>query len=93
MTQFGRFVTMMKKDLEEYRIVQDTHFSPGGASGGTGQAGVAQSVETHVFLETGADDDAAQQILGVGERTCFLHAFCRDDLKPKVRASKSSRAA
>lgn len=93
MTQMGRFAKMAKLPLTGYSIIQDTHFSLGGASGGTGQAGVAQPVETHVFLETEADDEAAQQILGVGERTCFLHAFCRDDLKPKVRASKSSRAA
>lgn len=93
MTQMGRFSHMAKLPLKNYSIIQDTHFSLGGASGGTGQAGVAQPVETHVYLETEADDDVAQQILGVGERTCFLHAFCRDDLKPKVRASKSSRAA
>ncbi len=93
MTQMGRFAKMARLPLTGYSIIQDTHFSLGGASGGTGEAGVAQPVETHVFLETEADDDAAQQILGVGERTCFLHAFCRDDLKPKVRASKSSKAA
>ena len=93
MTQMGRFAKMAKLPLKGYSIIQDTHFSLGGASGGTGQAGIAQPVETHVFLETEADDAVAQQILGVGERTCFLHAFCRDDLKPKVRASKSSRAA
>lgn len=93
MTQMGRFSKMAKLPLTGYSIIQDTHFSLGGASGGTGQAGVAQPVETHVYLDTDADDAAAQQILEVGERTCFLHAFCRDDLKPKVRAAKSSRAA
>lgn len=93
MTQMGRFAKMAKLPLTGYSIIQDTHFSLGGASGGTGQAGIAQPVETHVYLDTDADDAAAQQILEVGERTCFLHAFCRDDLKPKVRASKSSRAA
>lgn len=93
MTQLGRYAHMAKLLLTGYSIIQDTHFSLGGASGGTGQAGVAQPVETHVFLETDSDDDVAQQLLGVGERTCFLHAFCRDDLKPKVRASKSSQAA
>jgi organic hydroperoxide reductase OsmC/OhrA len=93
MTQMGRFAKMAKLPLTGYSIVQDTHFSLGGASGGTGQAGIALPVETHVFLDTDADDAAAQKILEVGERTCFLHAFCRDDLKPKVRASKSSRAA
>jgi organic hydroperoxide reductase OsmC/OhrA len=93
MTQMGRFSKMAKLPLTGYAIIQDTHFSLGGASGGTGQAAVAQPVETHVYLETDADNDTAQKILEVGERTCFLHAFCRDDLKPKVRGSKTSRAA
>ncbi|MBO6783785.1 MAG: OsmC family protein, partial [Alphaproteobacteria bacterium] len=94
MTQMGRFSHMGKLPLTSYRIIQDTHFSLGGASGGTGQAGTAEPVETHVFLETDdLGDDDAQQILGVGERTCFLHAFCRDDVKAKVRSSKAAKAA
>jgi hypothetical protein len=93
MTQLGRFSHMAKLPLDGYRVIQDTHFSLGGASGGTGQAGIATPVETHTYLDTGADDDTAQQILGVGERTCFLHAFCRDDVKAKVRAAKSAKAA
>ena len=93
MTQFGRFVAMMKKDLEEYRIVQDTHFSLGGASGGTGQAGTADPVETHVYLQTSEDEDFAREILDISEQTCFLHAFCRTDMKTKVRVSRRTRAA
>ena len=94
MTQVGRFSKMAKLPLTGYRIIQDTHFSPGGASGGTGQAGTAEPVETHLYLDVdGASDDDAQQILGVGERTCFLHAFCRDDVKAKVRTSKAPKAA
>ena len=92
MTQMGRFSKMAKLPLTRYAIVQDTHFSLGGASGGTGQAAVAQPVETHVYLATDADDEVAQKILEVGERTCFLHAFCRDSLKPKVRAGKRAGA-
>ncbi|MBN42998.1 MAG: hypothetical protein CL573_05870 [Alphaproteobacteria bacterium] len=92
MTQMGRFAKMAKLPMTEYSIIQDTHFSLGGASGGTGKAAVAKPVETHVYLETGAGDDTAQKILEVGERTCFLHAFCRDDLKPKVRGVRKSRA-
>ena len=93
MTQMGRFAGMSKQPMNDYSIIQDTHFSLGGASHGTGQAGTAQPVETHVFIDSDHDDSVAQDILGVAERTCFLHAFCRDDLKPKVRAIKTSRAA
>ncbi len=47
MTQFGRLVPMLGLDLPQYQILQDTHFSLGGASGGTGRAGEADPVETH----------------------------------------------
>jgi len=85
MTQFGRFVSMLKLDLPDYRIVQDTHFSLGGASGGTGKAGEADPIETHVYLETSEPEDTAREMLDISEQTCFLHAFCKTDLKTKLR--------
>lgn len=85
MTQFGRFVSMLKLDLPDYRIVQDTHFSLGGASGGTGKAGEADPIETHVYLETSETVETAQEMLDISEQTCFLHAFCRTDLKTKLK--------
>lgn len=85
MTQFGRFVSMLKLNLPDYRIVQDTHFSLGGASGGTGKAGEADPIETHVYLETSESDETAQEMLDISETTCFLHAFCKTDLKTKLR--------
>lgn len=85
MTQFGRFVSMLKLDLPDYRIVQDTHFSLGGASGGTGRPGEADPLETHVYLETSESDETAQEMLDISEQTCFLHAFCRTDLKTKLK--------
>jgi len=74
----------VKKPLQEYRILQDTHFSKGGASGGTGKAGSADPVETHVYLVTEEGDDFARQALDMSEQTCFLHAFCKTDLKTRV---------
>ena len=85
MTQFGRYAKIVKKELEEYKIVQDTHFSLGGASGGTGKAGSADPVETHVFLKTSEEDEFAQTSLDMSEQTCFLHAFCKADLKTRVK--------
>lgn len=85
MTQFGRYAKIVKKDLQEYRIIQDTHFSLGGASGKTGKSGTADPVETHVFLKTSENDEFAQTILDMSEQTCFLHAFCKADLKTRVK--------
>lgn len=84
MTQFGRFVSMLKLDLPDYRILQNTHFSLGGASGGTGVAGTADPIETHVYLTTSESEAVAQEMLDISEKTCFLHAFCRTDLKTKL---------
>ncbi|MEE9426814.1 MAG: OsmC family protein [Paracoccaceae bacterium] len=88
MTQFGRFVSMLGLDLPDYRIVQDTHFSLGGATGGTEKPGQADPVETHVFLETNETIETAQEMLDISEKTCFLHAFCRTDLKVKLKVKR-----
>ncbi|MYF46818.1 MAG: OsmC family peroxiredoxin, partial [Rhodobacteraceae bacterium] len=85
MTQFGRFVSMLNLDLPDYRIVQDTHFSLGGATGGTGKVGEAGPIETHVYLETSEPDQTAQEMLDIAERTCFLHAFCQTNLKTRLK--------
>ena len=84
MTQFGRYAKIAGKRLERYRVAQDTHFSLGGASAGTGAAGSAEPVETHVYLDTREDDEFARTALDMAEQTCFLHAFCRSDLKTRV---------
>ena len=88
MTQFGRLASMLKLDLHDYRIVQDTHFSVGGASGGTSEAGSADPVETHVYLQTSESDEVASEMVDLAEQTCFLHAFCRTDLKTKLRVKR-----
>lgn len=88
MTQLGRYAKIAKKHLDAYNIVQDIHFSPGGASGGTGQAGRADPVETHVYLHSDEDSAFARAALDMGEQTCFLHAFCRTDLKARVKVVK-----
>ncbi|MFQ5517636.1 MAG: OsmC family peroxiredoxin, partial [Acidimicrobiia bacterium] len=87
MTQFGRYAKIIKKNLDAYRIVQDIHFSPGGASGRTGRPGSADAVETHVYLDSSEGIEFAETILDMSEQTCFLHAFCRTDLKAKMRIS------
>lgn len=89
MTQLGRYAKIARKDLSAYNIVQDIHFSKGGASGATGQAGSADPVETHVYLHSSEDDQFARAALDMGEQTCFLHAFCRSDLKARVRVVRS----
>ncbi|MEM6897337.1 MAG: OsmC family protein [Pseudomonadota bacterium] len=87
MTQFGRYAKISKKELIDYRIIQDAHFSLAGASDGTGVPGTANPLETHCYLRSDQDDAFAQTALDMAEQTCFLHAFCKADLKAKVRVT------
>ncbi|NNE89769.1 MAG: OsmC family protein [Silicimonas sp.] len=85
MTQIGRFAHMAKHPLTGYRVVQDLHLTRGGASSGSGKGGTGDPVETHVFMDSETDDATVQNIVRVAERTCFLHALCRDRAKVKLR--------
>ena len=82
MTQFGRYAQIARKRLDRYRIVQDTHFSLGDT--GTGAMGMADPVETHVYLDTREDDAFARTALDMAEQTCFLHALCKTKLQTNV---------
>jgi uncharacterized OsmC-like protein len=85
MTQIGRYSHMAKLPVDAYRVVQDLHFTKGGASGGTEKGGTSDPVETHVYIDTGTDDDTAREVIRIAEATCFLHALCRDRAKIKIR--------
>lgn len=85
MTQLGILAERSKLDLPEYAIFQDTHFSLGGASGGTETAGDVDPVETHLRLSTAESDQRAQEMLDLAEQACFLHALCSKPLKTKLK--------
>jgi hypothetical protein len=89
MTQLGRYASIVKRSLSAYNVIQDTHFSLGGASGNTGQPGRADPVETHVYLTSPEDDAFARKVVVMGEQTCFLHALCRTDLKAKITITRT----
>ena len=85
MTQVGRYANMAKLAVNAYRVVQDTHFTMGGASSGSGQGGTSDPVETHIFVDADISADETREVIRVAERTCFLHALCRDRAKVKLR--------
>ena len=88
MNEIQALARMRGIGLNKITLAQDMHFSKGGASGGTGNAGEAEPVETHVYLKSSEDDDFARTILDMAEKTCFLHAFCRTDLKTRYRFTR-----
>jgi uncharacterized OsmC-like protein len=85
MTQIGRFAKIMKQDLGDYRIIQDTRFSVGDPTAAPPVGGRAEAPHTHVYLDPDGGDDFARTALDMSEQTCFLHAMCRTELRPKVR--------
>ena len=93
LTQLGRYAKIAKKTLGDYRIIQDAHFSLGGASGRTGKPGEADPIETHLYIESGENDEFARAALDMSEQTCFLHAFCKADLKAKVKITNTAAVA
>jgi len=89
----GAICTLREDGMKQ---IQQMQYSPHGTSfnflceeatvnGGTGKAGTADPLETHVYLETSEDDDTAREMLDMSEQTCFLHAFCRTDMKTKLK--------
>ena len=81
MTQLGRYAGIVKKDLAEYGIVQDTAFDFGSAK--------TLPVDTHAFLRTSENDAVARQYVDMGERTCFLHGACRTSNTSRIRIRSS----
>ena len=84
LTQVGRYVTIMKHELERYAIAQHTAF---GFADGDAVAGTQPSVEpvrTHVEIDARLGDETIQRIVHMGERTCFLHAAARTSLNTRV---------
>lgn len=61
-----------------YSIVQDCVFHRGA------DRATAEPVDTHIYLESGEEDEAAQQTLRMREQTCFLHAAMRDTSKTRM---------
>jgi hypothetical protein len=85
MTQLGRYAKILRRDLGPYRVVQDTRFSVGNPDVDPPSGGRAAAPETHVYLETNGDQELARHAMDMGEQTCFVHALCRTELRPKVR--------
>jgi hypothetical protein len=85
MTQIGRYAKVSRQALGNYQIVQDTRFSVGDPTADPPVGGRAAPPETHVFLAPeGSDEDFARTALDMSAQTCFLHALCRSELRPKL---------
>ncbi len=83
MTQIGRYAKILRRDLGDYHIIQDTGFSYGDPSAEPPVGGMAAAPRTHVYLAPDQHEFAAHA-LDMSEQTCFVHALCRSELRPRV---------
>ena len=82
LTQIGRYAHIRKKLLKDYFVVQDMHCNDAGASASADM----NAIQTHVWLDSGHDDDYARQVVDMSEQTCFLHAACRMPVEVIIKA-------
>lgn len=82
MTQLGRYIEHMKLDIEGIRMVQ---YSPYAIERGeSGPIGIAEPVDTHLFLNGRADEEVFANLMHIGARTCYLHACLGSALEPNL---------
>lgn len=80
MTQLSRYAHIAKLNIDSIRIVQHNGFD-------VADSGHADAVDTHVFIDAEEADDVINNLVRMGERTCFLHAAMRGTCPSVVRAS------
>lgn len=84
MTQLGRYAHIMKQELESYRIVQDNVFNFEGTAEDWSLVANCQGVDTHLFVDFDEPDEAGQQLVKMGQQTCFLHAAMGSTLQSNL---------
>jgi uncharacterized OsmC-like protein len=78
MTQLDRYIQNMKFAIDGVRLVQYAPFATG--PGG----GVAEALDTHLFLNGHEADEAYERLMHIAARTCYLHATLAATLEPEL---------
>lgn len=74
MTQLGRYAAIVRKPLQDYRLVQDLTFRDEDAG----------PVQTHVSVKTSPGEAYARTLIEMGAQTCFLHAACQSSVRVEM---------
>lgn len=82
MTQLGRYIEHMKFDIEGIRVVQYSPYTIANEAGAA--AGIAEPVDTHLFLNGRAAEADFGRLMHIAARTCYLHATLAAALEPNV---------
>jgi uncharacterized OsmC-like protein len=76
-TQVIRYAQLTKLHVNGCRLVQDLRLGPGDD---------VEPPETHLYLDSTENADAARRIMAMGRRMCFLHALCGTALDVHIGA-------
>lgn len=86
-THIQSYAQPLGKEISDLRMIQDSHFSAGGASSGSEGQGEALPLEGHVYLEIPDGEEFAREAFRIADESCFLQALCRTpELEPIVRS-------
>ena len=91
MTQLTRYIKDQKFDIHGVRIVQHTPFSLSGSPGDGTWTGAIEPVDTHLFLNGGADNETHERLMTIAANTCYLHATLAAQLDPIVSVEHNGR--
>lgn len=83
MTQLGRYAHIVKQKVHSTRIAQFNRFRRSGS--GSNARGIADPVDTHVFVDADESDASIHRSVAMGEQTCFLHAAMRGYYRTTLR--------
>jgi uncharacterized OsmC-like protein len=84
LTQLSRYIQHQKADINGVRIVQYTPFALAGSPADGTWTGSIEPVDTHLFLNGGADPATHERMMTIAANTCYLHATLIAQLDPIV---------
>ena len=91
-TQLLRYIEHQKLAIRGVRVVQASPYTLAGTPAGAWRGG-AEPVDTHLFLNGDASDEAFETLMTVAARTCYLHATLGATLPPEIAVEREQAAA
>jgi uncharacterized OsmC-like protein len=85
MTQLSRYIENMKMNIRRVRLMQFNPFVAGAKA-------AVEPIDTHLFLDGEAPEEAHLQLLTIAARTCYLHAAAKTPTDPNVRIVHNGQA-
>ncbi len=82
MTQLDRYIEHMKFEIGGVRLVQYCPFALN--ADGERLRGVAEPVDTHLFLNGRETEETYERLMQIAARTCYLHATLAAALEPRL---------